>query len=302
MPVLRCLRNKGPDMKEFLIATAAALILLIGPAFAQNTSDLIQSGDSNSATVEQVTPGSNTSQIYQGTITSGSSGNTVDIGQIGGSGSILSSIVHQDGSGQYAYIRQDGSLGGTISLNIAQSNQNNYVSITQASGGTGASIGYNITQTGQNGVAVVNQTGSSGSYTIVQSGNGDVYTGPNVSPGIAGGPMGGGGAVIGGGPVAGGFFEQAVIATPLGPVTVGVNLTQSGESTNNAPTYQYSDYSGASITQTGDLGGTNTSTINQNSGVYNMATVWQTAASGVTNTSVITQGGAGWNFANINQH
>jgi hypothetical protein len=289
-------------MKKPLIALAAVLDLQAGAAFSQNTSELYQNGTSNSATIDQALTGapislfgdspisgfSNTLQVYQGLNAAGSSNNTVDIGQLGGNGSILSATVQQDGSGQYAYVRQDGTSGGTIKLTITQSNQNNYSNITQASGGPGANIGYTITQSGVNGVVVVNQSGSAGSYTITQTGMNESYY--DGGSGIS--------SLAAGGSPQGGLYASSGAFVPY-----GIALTQTGDSNNQAPVFvQYSDYSAASVTQTGDLGGTNISSVSQNSGAYNVATVWQTAASGVTNTSVLTQSGAGSNFASVNQH
>jgi hypothetical protein len=301
-PVLRRSLNLGSLMKKPLIALAAALDLQAGAAFSQNASELYQSGTSNSATIDQALAGapgsllggspisglSNTFQVYQGLNTAGSSNNTVDIGQLGGNGSILSATVQQDGSGQYAYVRQDGTSGGAIRLTITQSNQNNYSNVTQTSGGPGANIGYTITQSGVNGVVVVNQRGSAGSYSITQTGMNESYY--DGGTGIS--SLSEGGSPQGGIQASSGAF-----------VPYGIALTQTGDSNNQAPVFvQYSDYSAASVTQTGDLGGTNISSVSQNSGAYNVATVWQTAASGVTNTSVLTQSGAGSNFASVNQH
>jgi hypothetical protein len=78
----------------------------------------------------------------------------------------------------------------------------------------------------------------------------------------------------------------------VGLVNSGASVSQSGGSTNNSAVYQYSDYSGAAVIQSGTSGASNSSGVYQSAGSENWAGISQTARSGVANESTVGQTGA----------
>ena len=253
-----------------------------GAAFAQsNTSDVEQIGSSNTATVgQQIGTGvSNTSNVYQGSggnIDPSSSSQAI-VAQIGGGGSILSSTVQQNDNYQIANVSQTATAGAQTSTVTQSGNPwvGNTANVTQSA--TGGSQTSTVTQsnTGQwwggTNNATVNQTGSADVSTITQTSYGS----------NAGWTSGSTGA--------------------LGTVSGGVNVNQSGASSNGSTVNQSSSYSGVNVQQTGSLTGLNTSTVIQDAGgSYNAAAVSQTANAGVTNWSTLEQTGS-WNLAGVQQ-
>jgi hypothetical protein len=257
-------------MKKLLIASVSVLALSAGAAFAgSNGSDVEQIGSTLSATVGQTINGgsSNSSTIYQGYSGNGdpayNSGATVT--QIGGAGSTISSGIQQNDGYQNATVYQDGSKGGSQSSGITQSYYGNTANVTQVS--AGGSQASSVTQSGAYNQATVSQAGVNDSSTVSQTGwyNNNGY----------------------------------ILGTPVGGVYGGVNVSQSGGSTNSSGVTQASYASGVDVIQ-GGTGGSNSSSVNQTDSYYQGAYVSQTANGG-SNTSYITQGGGNSNGAAVIQ-
>ena len=98
-----------------------------------------------------------------------------------------------------------------------------------------------MTQSGANGSVNLTQQGHSGSVTVSQSAETNYNTVTVVQAGTGNVP----GAA---GPVT---LAAAGPAPAGGLVDAGINVSQSGLSGNSAAVYQYSDYSGVSVNQSG---------------------------------------------------
>ena len=268
-------------MSKLFIASVSVLALSAGAAFAQslplpnpgNVSNIFTNGTGNAASIDQAIGSgtSNTSTVYQGYNGNGNPANysSVDVGQIGGNLSKITSTITQNDSYQKAYVRQDASIGGTQVSNITQTNYGNSASVQQTTPNSGTIQHSNITQSGQNSSASVIQGGQADTSTVVQTGNNS-----NAS--------------------AAGYRYTGAAGTVAG----GVSVNQGGWTTNTSTVTQHSDYSGVAVTQNGG-GGYNWSNVTQ-TGSGNFAGVIQTAASS-NNTSVVSQVGNG-NTAGVYQH
>ena len=261
-------------MKKLLIASVSMLALSAGAAFAQtSSSDLYQNGNSNAATVNQANDGSSSvySFVHQGDGTYGNAAynSSASVTQIGNSYATTNSGVIQNDSYQSATVNQNNAAGGTQNSGITQSNYGNSANVTQVTVNAWDSQYSSVTQSGQYGSVTVAQNGPADSSTVTQSGYGS-------NPSWAGG------------------------STAYQYVAGGVNVSQSGSSSNQSSVTQSSDFSGAAVVQNGDWG-TNLSSLTQSGGSGNIASVWQTASNGVTNTSTLAQIGNG-NVAGVYQH
>lgn len=259
-------------MKRLIIASVMALSA--GAASAQSTSsDIEQIGGSNGATVTQQLNGgtSNTSYVYQGSGGDGDASNSsqATVTQNGAALSKISSTVQQNDSSQIASVTQNGAAGSTQGSTVTQSNSGNNATVQQT-----ASADYSqqstITQSGMSGVVSVTQAGANDNSQVSQTGsyNNLNWTGSSTAAGL---------------------------------VTGGVNVNQSGAASNTSIVSQANNYSGILVKQEG-VGGSNLSTVNQNTGQWDTAGVYQTAGAGISNSSTINQGGSGANFANVRQH
>lgn len=101
---------------------------------------------------------------------------------------------------------------------------------------------------------------------------------------------------------AGGYPGAAgPVSTPAaGLVSSGVSVSQSGSSANTSVVYQYSDYSGVGVIQSGTAGGVNSSAVYQSAGSENWAGISQAASGGAANGSTIGQSG-NRNIASVTQ-
>ncbi len=286
-----------------------------GPTFNVSTGISVQQ-DVNSANTSVANQYSNYSGIYvyqaswdgiggtnQSTVNQFGSGNYnfVGLDQRASSGGTSSSIINQNG-GSYnaAYFMQWGTAGSTLYSDIEQSGANNLTQLWQTPAYDGSSQYSYISQTGQNGLIHNEQDGINDYAYVVQTGQGSDGTGQSR------------------------YFQLGPVS---GTMQSGVSVYQDGQTANNAKIYQYSDYSGASISQSGssgtnnsviyqyggssdfagnmqvaDGGGINGSTITQNAGGSgNLAGAIQMAGAGMTNSSTITQTGS-YNTALVYQH
>ncbi len=164
-------------MKKTILTGASILTLVVaGPAFAQSTSTVNQTGNGNSAGVTQT--GDNLSEIDQvgdgnsATADQSGSSNESDIDQTATGSNIAS--VSQAGEDSFADVIQDGASNGSNA------------SISQGAGTSAATTG-EVTQTSAvNSTGIINQDNGAASFAAIQQGDtpqfgGTVATAENAS-------------------------------------------------------------------------------------------------------------------------
>jgi hypothetical protein len=265
-------------MRKLLIASVLALVWPAGSVSAQsgNYSNLFQNGVSNTAAIDQtggIGIASNSSRVYQGDIYfndgAPSNSSVVQVTQIGGTNTGITSEIYQNGTGQRATVFQDARNGGSQESVIWQfQGSGNSATVTQVGAHPADYQQSFVKQTG-NGQVTVFQYGPADYSYVTQTGGG------NSGEGWVG-------------------WEGAA-----GWRTLGVTVNQGGSSANSSSVTQEAYNSSVGVAQNG-TGGINWSEAYQTAGSNNNIQISQTGSGG-SNWSSISQGGGNWNGIYLSQ-